>query len=347
MATAMYTSGTTGKPKAIIFTHENIVSKRLCRGFALRGGRRGRRLPLLPAALPHLRALAGADRDALVGSHLRLRPLHRPGLAAGGLPRGEADGLHLRPQEVDGAPGGGGLGGGLRRSGRGGLAPARHHRRAAQYGLSAAGYLDPNVFRTFHRAGIELCSGYGMTEATGGITMTAAGPATSTARSACRCPASSAGGPTTASCSSAASTSRPATSTAARRRPARHEPDGWFHTGDLVSHGRRPLPHRRAQEGDLQEPRRPDHRAAAGGEPLPRLRGGGPGLPGRRSPRVQHAAGLAHLRAGPHPEGPPPRASCASSSPRWWPAPTGSWPPSSGWSPSRSCRGPSTSSTAS
>ena len=42
-------------------------------------------------------------------------------------------------------------------------------------GLSAAGYLDPAVFRSFHRAGVELCSGYGMTEATGGITMTAPG----------------------------------------------------------------------------------------------------------------------------------------------------------------------------
>jgi long-subunit acyl-CoA synthetase (AMP-forming) len=39
-------------------------------------------------------------------------------------------------------------------------------------GLSAAGYLDPVVFRAMNRAGIELCSGYGMTEATGGITMT-------------------------------------------------------------------------------------------------------------------------------------------------------------------------------
>jgi long-chain acyl-CoA synthetase len=44
-----------------------------------------------------------------------------------------------------------------------------------RYGLSAAGYLDPIVFRAFHRAGTELCSGYGMTEATGGITMTPPG----------------------------------------------------------------------------------------------------------------------------------------------------------------------------
>ena len=41
-----------------------------------------------------------------------------------------------------------------------------------QWGLSAAGYLDPDVFKFFHDYDIELISGYGMTESTGGITMT-------------------------------------------------------------------------------------------------------------------------------------------------------------------------------
>ncbi len=40
------------------------------------------------------------------------------------------------------------------------------------WGLSAAGYLEPKVFRFFHKYGISLNSGFGMTEATGGITMT-------------------------------------------------------------------------------------------------------------------------------------------------------------------------------
>ncbi|MCF6242915.1 MAG: GNAT family N-acetyltransferase, partial [Bacteroidales bacterium] len=40
------------------------------------------------------------------------------------------------------------------------------------WGLSAAGYLDPKIFRFFHKHGISLNSGFGMTEATGGITMT-------------------------------------------------------------------------------------------------------------------------------------------------------------------------------
>jgi len=40
------------------------------------------------------------------------------------------------------------------------------------WGLSAAGYLSPKVFRFFNNFGVKLCSGFGMTEATGGITMT-------------------------------------------------------------------------------------------------------------------------------------------------------------------------------
>ncbi|MDG1224861.1 MAG: AMP-binding protein, partial [Candidatus Marinimicrobia bacterium] len=41
-----------------------------------------------------------------------------------------------------------------------------------KWGLSAAGYLDPDIFIFFHDNKINLMSGYGMTEATGGITMT-------------------------------------------------------------------------------------------------------------------------------------------------------------------------------
>ncbi|MBD3334060.1 MAG: GNAT family N-acetyltransferase, partial [Candidatus Eisenbacteria bacterium] len=44
-----------------------------------------------------------------------------------------------------------------------------------RWGLSAAGYLDPDVFRFFQSHGVDLVSGFGMTEATGGITMTPPG----------------------------------------------------------------------------------------------------------------------------------------------------------------------------
>jgi len=46
---------------------------------------------------------------------------------------------------------------------------------ALRWGLSAAGYLDAKVFRFFQKHGVALCSGFGMTEGTGGITMTEPG----------------------------------------------------------------------------------------------------------------------------------------------------------------------------
>ncbi len=44
-----------------------------------------------------------------------------------------------------------------------------------RWGLSAAGYLDHKVFTFFNENDVQLCSGFGMTEATGGISMTPPG----------------------------------------------------------------------------------------------------------------------------------------------------------------------------
>ncbi len=44
-----------------------------------------------------------------------------------------------------------------------------------KWGLSAAGFLPSEVFEFFQNHGIELMSGFGMTEATGGISMTPPG----------------------------------------------------------------------------------------------------------------------------------------------------------------------------
>ena len=44
-----------------------------------------------------------------------------------------------------------------------------------RWGISAAGYLEPNVFKFFNKHNVQLCSGFGMTEATGGISMTIPG----------------------------------------------------------------------------------------------------------------------------------------------------------------------------
>ena len=95
-------------------------------------GERGGRLPRVPAALPHVREVARARRDAVLGRDLRVRPLDRAVHPPRGLQEGEADGLHLRPEEVDGAARGRGVGGERRRGRRrGGGAPAGHHRRPA------------------------------------------------------------------------------------------------------------------------------------------------------------------------------------------------------------------------
>jgi long-subunit acyl-CoA synthetase (AMP-forming) len=175
VATVMYTSGTTGKPKGIVFTHENVVAKRFCRAFALPNVNEGDvflcYLPLYHtfgrfldlcgtlfwgATYVFARSTAQA---ALLEDLRRVRPtvfisvpkkwmeLHDAAVWEAG--DGGVDEVAAQLRSI--------TGGRLR------------------YGLSAAGYLDPAVFRAFHAAGTALCSGYGMTEATGGITMTPPG----------------------------------------------------------------------------------------------------------------------------------------------------------------------------
>lgn len=176
VATTMYTSGTTGAPKGIRFTHLNLVSKRYCRAAALPDIDEhevllcylplyhtfGRFLEMLGCL--HLAATYVFAEDASTETILRNMQTFRP-TAMISVPkkwidlRREAvahDEPPDHPEELRKA---------LSRLTGGRL----------RWGLSAAGRLDPAVFHFFQNAGVDLLSGYGMTEATGGITMTPPG----------------------------------------------------------------------------------------------------------------------------------------------------------------------------
>lgn len=173
VCTVMFTSGSTGRPKGVAFNQQNLVSKRFARAAALPEVGRdevllcylplfhtfGRYLEMLgtifwggtyvfsgnPSAEALLAQFQVVRPTALISVPVRWVQIRDKVLelaASGSEPRDQGEVL----REV--------VGGRL------------------CWGLSAAGYLDPRVFRFFHRNGVALCSGFGMTEGTGGLTMT-------------------------------------------------------------------------------------------------------------------------------------------------------------------------------
>ncbi len=173
IASIMYTSGTTGYPKGITFSHKNIISKRFARSLALNLGKQDRFLCFLPLFHTFGRFLEmwgsifwGAEYTFSSGKGTQsiLNDLQeiKPSVLIS-IPQRWLDIYDTISLSVD-----------MTAESKSQIAPRVKEVTGGnlRWGLSAAGYLPPEIFKFFQTHDIHLHSGYGMTEATGGITMT-------------------------------------------------------------------------------------------------------------------------------------------------------------------------------
>ncbi len=174
IATIMYTSGTTGEPKGITFTQKQMIIKRFARALALPGvGNEDIFLSYLPLyhTFGRFLELQGAifwgatyaftedpSYKTIRKNFLIVKPSIFISIPKRWMQIYETATTLLHDRDDD----------------------DKFAQRAIRkvtggklkWGLSAAGYLDPDIFHFFQKHGLNLLSGYGMTEATGGITMT-------------------------------------------------------------------------------------------------------------------------------------------------------------------------------
>ena len=176
VCTVMFTSGSTGRPKGVAFSQYNLVTKRFARAAALPEVGRDEvmlcYLPLFHTFGRYLEMLGtifwggtyvfagNPSAEALLAQFQVVRPTALISVPVRWVQirdrvqeLAHRDGETRDREEIFREVVGGRL----------------------AWGLSAAGYLDPRVFRFFHRHGVALCSGFGMTEGTGGLTMTPPG----------------------------------------------------------------------------------------------------------------------------------------------------------------------------
>lgn len=173
-ATIMYTSGTTGTPKGIEFSHRNLVFKRFARALALPEiGDQDRFLCFLPLFHTFGRFLELLGCVFWGATYTFLEQHSSEGLVNGmrefrptvfiSVPKKWIQLYESIIQEADPQTAGDAELAAATRAATGGR---------LRWGLSAAGHLDSDIFKFFQQQGVNLLSGFGMTEATGGITMT-------------------------------------------------------------------------------------------------------------------------------------------------------------------------------
>ena len=171
--TIMFTSGSTGRPKGVAFNQYNLVTKRFARAAALpEVGRDEVMLCYLPLFhtfgryLEMLGTIFWGGTYIFAGNPSAATLLHQfQQVRPTALISVPVRWVQIRDRVMELAQGGE-----IERSQEDIFRDVVGDRLS--WGLSAAGYLDPRVFRFFHRNNVSLCSGFGMTEGTGGLTMT-------------------------------------------------------------------------------------------------------------------------------------------------------------------------------